>query len=82
MCKNCKNGGGFWKFLLICGVVAGAVFAVIAILDKMKKKDVALAAEDDAEECDGCCDECELCDGFEEEADEEVEAVESASEEE
>ncbi len=81
MCKKCKKSNGFWKLLIICGLIAGAVYAVVTILNKMKKREVIDGAEEDLEGCDGCCDECELCDGIEEEADEEVEAVESASEE-
>ncbi len=75
-----KNG--FLKFILFCGFIAAAAYAVVKILAKLKEK---CANEDDAYDCDdeeevgctGCCDECELCDD-DEEADDEVAAVEGA----
>ncbi len=78
----CKKKNGFLRFLLICGVIAAAAYAIAVLLKKMKEKLEASDDIGDTEEeagCNGCCDECELCDA-DDDADEEVEAVEAAPE--
>ncbi len=77
-----KNG--FLKFILICGFVAAAAYAVVKIMAKLKERfdeaDDECECECEEDEdigCTGCCDECELCDE-DEAADDEVAAVEGA----
>lgn len=68
-----KNG--FIKFLIICGIIAAATIAAIAVISKFKCKlksadecDDEEEIVDDEEECSGSCSECSLCDGEDEEA--------------
>ena len=83
-----KKAKGIIKFLVACGIVVSAAFAVVAILSRMRAKlrDPEVIDDDAADDdlCDGSCETCGMCDGGdaeEEETDEEADGNDGEADE-